>query len=255
VRHTVARRPGQSDRCGQGGLLPYARRELSAEEHIGAGLERVRARLADATARAGRAAGSVHLVAVSKAKPASAIRAAHAAGQRDFGENYVQELVQKRAELADLDGLRWHFIGGLQRNKARHMAGVALVHSVDRASLAADLARRMAADGQHLEVLVEVNVAGEAQKSGCAPDELPRVLEAIAASSALTAQGLMTVPPAVDDADAARRFFAELRALRDRHVGALGRGELSMGMSHDFEAAIAEGATLVRVGTAIFGAR
>jgi pyridoxal phosphate enzyme (YggS family) len=228
---------------------------LSAEEHIAAGLERVQARLAQATARAGRAAGSARLVAVSKAKPASAIRAAYAAGQRDFGENYVQELAQKREELADLPELRWHFIGGLQRNKAKQMAGVTLVHSVDRASLAAELARRMEAAGRRLEVLVEVNVAGEAQKSGCAPQELPQLLETIAASSALAAQGLMTVPPAVDDADAARRFFAELRALRDRHAGALGRGELSMGMSHDFEVAIAEGATLVRVGTAIFGAR
>jgi len=228
---------------------------LSAEQEIAAGLEGVRARIAGATARAGRAAGSVQLLAVSKSKPADAIRAAYAAGQRDFGENYVQELAQKRAELADLPEVRWHFIGGLQRNKARQMAGVALVHSVDRVELATELAKRMEAEAQKLELLVEVNVAGEAQKSGCAPGDLPRVLEAIAASSALAAHGLMTVPPAVDDAAEARRFFAELRALRDRHASALGRGELSMGMSHDFEVAIAEGATLVRVGTAIFGAR
>lgn len=234
---------------------PTLRRGLSAEDHIAAGLQGVRKRVVAAAVRAGRDPGSVRLLAVSKSKPAAAIRAAYAAGQRDFGENYVQELVQKRAELADLTELRWHFIGGLQRNKARHVVGVELVHSVDRAELAVELAKRVEAEGQRLSVLVEVNVAGEAQKSGCAPEALPAVLEVIAGSNALRAEGLMTVPPAVDDADEARRFFAELRALRDRHASALGRGELSMGMSHDFEVAIAEGATLVRVGTAIFGAR
>jgi len=218
-------------------------------------LARVREQIAKTALDAGRSPEAIRLVAVSKAKPASAIREAHAAGQRDFGENYVQELVQKRAALSDLGGIRWHFIGGLQRNKARQVVDVALVQSVDRGELGVELDRRARARGMRLDVLVEVNLAGEAQKSGCSPDVLPALLDQLRALDALAVQGLMTVPPLDAEADRTRLLFRELARLRDRHREALGRGELSMGMSHDFEEAIEEGATLVRVGTAIFGAR
>jgi PLP dependent protein len=205
---------------------------------------------------------------VSKGQPASAIREAHAAGQRAFGENYVQELVRKASELADLEGIVWHAIGRLQRNKARDVARIAgVVHTVDRAELAEELDRRVAsasaapsaaataAPERRLQVLVEVNVSGEESKGGCAPDELGAILDVIARSKHLDLRGLMTIPPDADDPESARPVFAALRALRDRHGGAARLPDLSMGMSHDFAIAIAEGATLVRVGTAIFGRR
>ncbi len=215
----------------------------------------VQARIGEAARRAGRAAGEVRLLAVSKGQPSEAIRAAHAAGQREFGENYVQELTRKAGELADLDGVVWHAIGRLQRNKARDVARVARwVHTIDRAEIARELDRR-APPETTLVVLVEVNVGGEAQKGGCAPGELGALLDELARCARLRVAGLMTVPPEAEDPEGARRFFAELRALRDRHGGAAVLPELSMGMSHDFEVAIAEGATIVRVGTAIFGPR
>ena len=222
---------------------------------ITARLAEVDGRIRAAAARAERDPTEVRLIAVSKAKPAELIRAAFAAGQRDFGENYVQELVQKRGALSDLEGIRWHFIGGLQRNKARQVVDVALVQSVDRGELGVELERRARAGGKRIDVLVEVNLGGEAQKSGCSPDVLPGLLDQLRALDALAVQGLMTVPPLDAEADRTRLLFRELARLRDRHREALGRGELSMGMSHDFEEAIEEGATLVRVGTAIFGAR
>jgi pyridoxal phosphate enzyme (YggS family) len=222
---------------------------------IAARLADVRARVAEAAARAGRA-GAVRLLAVSKNKPAEAIRAAYAAGQREFGENYAQELAQKAEALRDLDGIVWHFIGRLQRNKARQVAAVArVVHTVDRAELAAELGKRAAAAGARLRVLVEVNVSGESSKGGCAPGELGAVLAAVHAAPGLEAAGLMTIPPDTEDAGDARPFFAALRALRDAHGGAAALPELSMGMTHDYAVAIEEGATLVRIGTAIFGAR
>jgi PLP dependent protein len=193
----------------------------------------------------------VTLVAVSKTQPPSAIREAWAAGQRDFGENYAQEWRDKADALADLDGLVWHFIGGLQTNKAKVLAGrVGWVHTVDRLALAEELSRRWAARGAAVRVLLEVNVAGEAQKAGCAPDDVARLAEAVRALPALELRGLMCIPPAEGDP---RPHFARLRALRDR-LG-LPLPDLSMGMSADWEAGVAEGATLVRVGTAIFGAR
>jgi hypothetical protein len=219
-------------------------------------LAEVRRRIDEAVARAGRPAGSARLIAVSKEKPADAIRAAFAAGQRDFGENYAQELVEKAAALEDLAGLRWHAIGRLQRNKAKSVARVAsAVHAVDRADLAAEIGKRAAAAGRSIDVLVEVSIAGEETKGGCAPGELSGVLDAIAAAPSLRAVGLMTMAPFFDDPELARPVFAALRELRDKNGGPSALPELSMGMSHDFEVAIAEGATLVRVGTAIFGAR
>ncbi len=219
-------------------------------------LAEVRRRVEEATALAGRAPGSVRLLAVSKTKPAEAIRAAYAAGQREFGESYAQELGVKAEELRDLEGIRWHFIGRLQRNKARQVVQAAsTVHTVDRRELAAELGRRAVAIGARVSVLVEVNVAGEASKGGCAPGEVGAVLAAVAAQPSLTAVGLMTIPPETADPEGARPFFAALRSLRDRHGGAAALPELSMGMTHDFAVAIAEGATVVRVGTAIFGAR
>jgi len=196
-----------------------------------------------------RLPAGVTLVAVSKTHPAAAVRDAYAAGQRDFGENYAQEWREKADALIDLPELRWHFVGGLQTNKVRVLAGrVAYVHTVDREELARELSRRLAAKGATVRVFLEVNVAGEAAKAGCAPADAPRLAEAVRALPALDLVGLMCVPPAEGDP---RPHFRALRALRDR----LGLGELSMGMSGDLDAAVEEGATFVRVGTAIFGAR
>ncbi|HEY7724661.1 MAG TPA: YggS family pyridoxal phosphate-dependent enzyme [Anaeromyxobacteraceae bacterium] len=200
-----------------------------------------------------RLPAGVTLVAVSKAHPAAAVREAHAAGQRHFGENYAQEWKAKAEALADLEGLVWHFVGSLQTNKARMLLPAsgpraAWVHTVDREALALELSRRAAARGGALRVLLEVNVAREAQKAGCDPDQAPRLAAAVAALPGLELRGLMCIPPAEGDP---RPHFRALRALRDR----LGLPDLSMGMSADWEAAVEEGATLVRVGTAIFGER
>ncbi len=206
---------------------------------IAARVEALRARLPPA----------VTLVAVSKTHPPEAIREAYAAGQRDFGENYVQEWRDKADALADLADLRWHFVGGLQTNKVKYLAGrVHLVHAVDREELARELSKRFAQKGAVARVLVEVNTGGEATKGGCAPADAPRLVEAVRALPSVEVRGLMGMPPPEDDP---RPHFRTLRALRDR----LGLAELSMGMSADWEIAIEEGATIVRVGTAIFGAR
>jgi pyridoxal phosphate enzyme (YggS family) len=200
----------------------------------------------------------VRLVAVSKTQPAEAVREAFAAGQRDFGENYVQELLQKAEALRDLTELRWHLIGHLQRNKAKQIAPlVELVHTVDSIDLARELAKRFAATvtGRRLQVLVEVSIAGEEQKHGAAPEALAELCEGIEALPALWLRGLMCVPPFTEDPAGARPFFEQLSALREQHGGPARLPELSMGMTHDLEQAVAAGATLVRVGTAIFGAR
>ncbi|HET6412450.1 MAG TPA: YggS family pyridoxal phosphate-dependent enzyme [Anaeromyxobacter sp.] len=191
----------------------------------------------------------VTLVAVSKAQPASAIREAYAAGQREFGENYAQEFRAKADLLSDLEDLRWHFIGALQTNKVKLIAGrVAYVHTVDRPELARELSRRLLARGERARVFVEVNVGGESSKEGCAPDEAVGLSEAVRALPALDLVGLMCIPPAGADP---RPHFRLLRGLRDR----LGLAELSMGMSGDYRQAIEEGATFVRIGTALFGPR
>jgi pyridoxal phosphate enzyme (YggS family) len=221
------------------------------------GLEEVRGRIARAAAACGRDAREVKLVAVSKTKPAEAVREAYAAGQRAFGENYAQELATKRQELADLAGIEWHFIGHLQTNKAKVVAKAAdVVHAVDSSVLARELGKRAlsAERAQPLPVLIEVNVSREPQKHGAAPSELVEVIAAVHAEPALALRGLMTMPP-FGDPDAARRAFETLASLRCLHGGAAVLPELSMGMSADVEIAIACGATMVRVGTAIFGAR
>lgn len=226
---------------------------------IAENLAAVRDRIARAATAVGRPPGDVRLVAVSKTKPASAIREAYEAGQRDFGENYAQELAAKADELADLVELRWHYIGHLQTNKAKVVAHVAhFVHTVDSVALARELGKRAAKEGrgdtrERLPVLVEVNVGGEAQKHGATAVELSAVLEAVDAQPSLRARGLMTMPP--HELEAARRAFEALASLRSLHGGRARLPELSMGMSDDLEVAIASGSTMVRVGTAIFGAR
>lgn len=208
----------------------------------------VRARVDAACKAAGRAHSEVTLIAVSKTHPASAVREAAAAGATDFGENYAQELAAKRGECGDV---RWHFIGRLQRNKAKLVAGhVVLVHAVDSVDLAVELGKRA---GAVQPVLVAVNVAGEASKGGVGQADAPALARAVAKTPNIRLDGLMTMPPPDEEP---RRYFDALRALRDRLAGELGRlPVLSMGMSSDFEAAIACGATHVRIGTAIFGER
>jgi hypothetical protein len=220
-------------------------------------LGEVRERIAYAAGRSGRQPGAVRLVLASKTQPPAAIAAAYAAGARDFGENYVQEATVKRAEasaLADLDDARWHLIGHLQSNKARMaVATFDLMQTLDRASLAAALYRMRAAPP--MPVLIEVNCAGERSKAGVAPEAAEALVDAVRAQVEI--RGLMTVPPPSVDGAGGRRWFAALRELRDRLARAtgLGLGELSMGMTDDYEEAIAEGATIVRVGRAIFGER
>jgi pyridoxal phosphate enzyme (YggS family) len=213
----------------------------------------VRAHVATACERAGRAPSDVTIVAVSKTHPASAIREAEAAGAIDFGENYAQELATKQAELAPAP--RWHFIGRLQRNKAKLVAGkVALVHAVDSEELAAELAKRAA---QVQPILLSVNLGGEATKGGVTSQTAPALAQRIAAIANVRLDGLMTMPPPSDDPEASRPVFDALRELRERIAGELGRPlpVLSMGMSGDYEVAIQCGATHVRIGTAIFGSR
>ena len=278
---------------------------MSRATDIAARLREVRQQIAEAEARAGRPPGSARLLAVSKKMPADDVRAALAAGQRDFGENYANELRDKRAELGGESGWpvpaelaappagvsstvrapRWHYIGPLQRNKAKVLVGqVALIHSVADAELVDELERRAAAapppalvDGvggadrtsgagpnedrpaASTACLVQVNVAGEAQKSGVAPGALSAVLDRFATAAHVHCVGLMLIPPLAPVAEDSRRHFAALRTLAE-HEDRIARPrvqlrELSMGMSGDFAVAIEEGATLVRVGTAIFGER
>jgi PLP dependent protein len=230
---------------------------MAEGEKVADRLAGIRGRVVDAARRAGRDPSSVTLLAVSKGQPVSAIREAYDAGQRDFGESYAQELAHKAIELADLADLSFHFIGRLQRNKARDVARVAVsVHAVDREALAIELSKRAVDASRQLSVYLEVNVSGEASKGGAAPDEVEALASQVEALPGLSLSGLMTIPPATDDPERARPVFAELRRLRDRLLPSHPRlAGLSMGMTSDFEVAIAEGATVVRVGTAIFGPR
>ena len=224
---------------------------------IAANLQAVRARIAAACIAAGRVPESVQLLAVSKTWPAALVREAAAAGQRAFGENYVQEAVAKAAELRD-SGLEWHFIGPLQGNKTRQVAeNFAWVHSVERLKIAERLAAQRPADLPALQVCLQVNVSGEASKSGCTPQQALGLAAAIGQLPGLRLRGLMAIPEPTTEVLRLRSQFALLRGTLERINAELGSGldTLSMGMSGDLEAAIMEGATMVRIGTAIFGKR
>jgi pyridoxal phosphate enzyme (YggS family) len=232
-------------------------------QQIAARLAGVQARIEAAAGRVGRDPAEITLVGVSKRQPAERVAEGARAGIRHMGENYVQEAQTKLPEVhgrLEPDQIpRWHFIGQLQRNKARHVVRLFdVVETVDRVSLGEELDRRADGAARRLEILLQVNVSEETQKGGVAPAELPALLEASRTWTHLDVRGLMTVPAASDDPQHTRGAFAQLRELRDAHRAAPG-GEalqaLSMGMSGDFEVAIEEGATIIRVGTALFGAR
>ncbi len=232
---------------------------LTLEATIAANLDAVRARIAQAARRAHRDPASVRLVAVSKTFGIDAIRAAAGAGQRDFGENRVQEALDKIAALA-AEGFRWHLVGHLQSNKARKAAGAfAGIHSLDSLDLLRKLDAAAADQRADLELLVQVDLAGESTKHGAALDDARGIFAAARECRAARVTGLMTLPPWFDNPEEARPYFRRLRELRDElareSVDPQMLRELSMGMSHDLESAIEEGATMVRVGTAIFGRR
>lgn len=213
----------------------------------------VSARIAAAARAAGRETTSVGLLAVSKTKPAEAVREAHAAGIADFGENYLQEALEKQAQLSDLP-LSWHFIGPIQSNKTRPIAEhFDWVHSVDRLKIAQRLSEQRPADLPPLNICIQVNVSGEASKSGCTAADLPALAAAISALPNLRLRGLMAIPEPTEDRAAQDAAFATVQRLQQGLN--LPLDTLSMGMSHDLESAIAQGATWVRVGTALFGAR
>jgi len=223
---------------------------------IFANLQAVKARMSAAAQAAGRNPDGIALLAVSKTFPPEAIRQAAEAGQRRFGESYVQEALRKIDALADLD-LEWHFIGPLQSNKTRAVAEhFAWVHSLDRLKAAQRLSAARGPQRIPLQVCIQVNVSGEQSKSGVAPDQLGELAKAVAGLPNLRLRGLMAIPEPTDDVALQRRRFSELRQLKDSLCAqGLDLDTLSMGMSGDLEAAIAEGATVVRVGTAIFGER
>lgn len=223
---------------------------------IAANLQGVNSRIAQSARAAGRHTRDIVLVAVTKTIEPDAIRAAHLAGQRDFGESYVQESLAKIAALADLD-LVWHFIGPIQSNKTRQIAeSFAWVHSVDRLKIAERLSAQRPEAMPPLQVCIEVNVSAETTKAGVAPDEVRAIATAITGLPRMRLRGLMAIPAATGDPALQRAHFESLRALRDAlNRDGLALDTLSMGMSDDFEAAVAAGSTMVRLGTAIFGAR
>ncbi len=232
---------------------------MTLQDTIAANLAAVRARLADASRRAGREVSSVRLVAVSKTQPIEAVVAARRAGQIDFGENRVQEALEKIARSTDT-AINWHLVGYLQSNKARRAAGAfAWIHSIDSAELLGRVDAAAAEAGRRPDLLIQVDLAGESTKHGAPTGDLVRLFEAGRACRAARVVGLMVLPPFAPDPEEARRYFRRLRELRDeladRGVDPSMLRELSMGMSHDFEVAVEEGATIVRVGTAIFGVR
>ena len=218
-------------------------------DHLGA----LAARIDSAALACGRDPASIKLLAVSKTKPAAAVREAYAAGVRDVGENYLQEALAKQDELTDL-ALTWHFIGPIQSNKTRAIAEhFAWVHSVDRLKIAQRLSEQRPTELAPLNICLQVNVSGEDSKSGCTPAELPALAAAVAALPGLRLRGLMAIPEPSDERAVQEAAFARLRELQASLD--LGLDTLSMGMSHDLEAAISQGATWVRIGTALFGAR
>jgi PLP dependent protein len=223
---------------------------------ISENLARVSATIADVAARAGRPADSIQLVAISKTHDAEKVRAAHEAGQTLFGESRVQEARVKIPELPS--NLRWHFVGHLQKNKIRHALPLfELFHGIDDVDLARDMNRIAEEDGMRPRILLEVNVAGEGSKFGFKPEMLRKEMEHLLSLGRLTIEGMMTIPPLAEEAEVSRKFFVHLRELRDalEKEFDVKLPELSMGMTNDFPIAVEEGATMVRVGTAIFGER
>lgn len=225
---------------------------------IAANLTRIRAQIDSACRSCGRSPDEVRLIAISKVKPAAMISAAFAAGQERFGESYVQEFRDKAEAVPE--PVEWHFVGHLQSNKAKYLRGrVAMIHSVDRLSLAKEIDRQWRRIDEVANVLVQVNIGEEASKSGTGEDQLETLVEQLAALNHVNVCGLMTLPPWCDDPEDVRPYFRRLRQLAEqidrRDFPGVAMAELSMGMSHDFTVAIEEGATLVRVGTAIFGER
>jgi len=223
---------------------------------IAENLERVREQIAQAAARAGRVAEDIELVAVTKTHPAEKLREAIEAGQTLFGESRVQEARAKIPELPS--NLRWQFVGHLQKNKIRHALPLfEMIHSVDSLGLAQDINRIAEEQGMHPRVLLEVNVAGEGSKFGFESETLRAEMESLLALPRLSILGMMTIPPLAEEAEASRKYFVQLRTLRDRLQAEfrVDLAQLSMGMTQDFPIAVEEGATLVRVGTAIFGKR
>jgi pyridoxal phosphate enzyme (YggS family) len=211
-------------------------------------LEQVETRITNAAARAGRKRAGITLVAVTKKFPPAVIREAYEIGLREFGENYVQEFEAKRAELASCTGARFHLIGHLQSNKSKKAAEIfQVIQTVDSAKLA----HRLNAEQKALDVMIEVKLSPEEAKAGAASEEVPALVEAIRSCPNLRLLGLMTMPPWSDDGEPSRPYFAKLRALAEANR----LSQLSMGMSHDLEVAIEEGATMVRIGTALFGPR
>ncbi|MDP2246436.1 YggS family pyridoxal phosphate-dependent enzyme [Pseudomonas sp.] len=220
---------------------------------IAENIAKVGARIREAAQASGRDCASIGLLAVSKTKPATAIRQAHAAGLQDFGENYLQEALEKQLDLRDLP-LIWHFIGPIQSNKTRAIAEqFDWVHSVERLKIAERLSTQRPAHLPALNICLQVNVSGEASKSGCSPEELPALAKAVSQLPNLKLRGLMTIPEPSDDRATQQAAFSRLAELQT--MLNLDLDTLSMGMSHDLEAAIAEGATWVRIGTALFGER
>lgn len=219
-------------------------------------LERVREQIAEAAAKSGRSADDVALVAITKTHPAEKVREAIEAGQTLFGESRVQEA---RAKIPDLPAaIRWHFVGHLQKNKIRHALSLfEVIHSIDSLALAEDLNRIAEEEGMHPRVLLEVNVAGEGSKFGFAPDKLREQMEDLLELPRLSIEGLMSIPPIAEQAESSRQYFVQLREVRDslQKDFNVPLPQLSMGMTNDYAIAVEEGATLVRVGTAIFGER
>jgi pyridoxal phosphate enzyme (YggS family) len=223
---------------------------------ISQNLEQVREQIAHAAANSGRAPDEIELVAITKTHPAERVREAIEAGQTLFGESRVQEARVKIPELPS--NIHWHFVGHLQKNKIRQALPLfELIHSLDSLALAQEINRIAEGEGLHPRVLLEVNVAGEGSKFGFSPDKLREQMEELLALPRLSILGLMTIPPLAEEAEASRKYFVRLRELRDRLQTAfrVDLAQLSMGMTQDFPIAVEEGATLVRVGTAIFGER
>jgi pyridoxal phosphate enzyme (YggS family) len=229
---------------------------IRASQNLPERVQAVRAEIAAAAASAGRNVSEITLLAVSKAQPAEAVRSAYAAGLTDFGESYLNEALGKLEALEDLP-LTWHFIGRLQANKTRPIAEhFQWVHGIDRLHIAERLAQQRPVHAPPLNVCLQVNLAGESSKAGATPAELPALAAAVAALARLRLRGLMCIPPPHHDTAAQRAWFAQLRQLRDGLNGAgAALDTLSMGMSADFPSAIREGSTIVRIGTALFGAR